>query len=63
MKPKTFSNIQTRAAQIALLERIQRSITPLCGVLESVNFRSRAQRIYALAKELKEDIQRAEGGQ
>ncbi len=56
-----MANIEDPAAQIVILERIKRSIAPMCGVLQSANWRDRARRIYNLAKELEDDIKKANG--
>lgn len=51
-----MSNLDDPTTQIAILNRVKRAIAPLCGALPSVNYRTRAQKIYLLAKELSDDI-------
>lgn len=54
-------NIDNRETQIAILEQIKKKVAPLCGAMESANFRGRARRIYELAKELQDDLRKANG--
>lgn len=59
VKTRTLmANIEDPAAQIIILERIKRSIAPMCGVLQSANWRDRARKIYNVAKELQDEIRK-----
>jgi len=59
---KAIVDIKQPEAQIVILQRIQRSVAPMCAVLGSANFRDRARRIYQLAQELEKDIKRSNQG-
>ena len=54
-----MANIETTEAQLIILDRIKRLMAWLCGVFPSANMRDRARKIYNLAKELEEDIRKA----
>jgi len=54
-----MANIELAEAQLAILHKVKRSIAPLCGVLPSANMRDKARKIYDIAKQLEEDIKKA----
>ena len=54
-----MSSIESPDVQILILARVKRMVAPMCGVLPSANMRDRARRIYNIAKELEDDIRKA----